>query len=243
MNRLLKSELYKFKRNNTFRICVLFLVLIVPFSIYVLWKDTNIPLNGAEILLSRMGDNIPVVVISIFISTFVAEEFYTGRIRLILPHSESKTRFYLSKLVVCSIAMVFANIIELGLYSLIATIGWGFDPNKVFNLPGFIMFITLQIIVLCAYSSIFVFTAMLTGSYGKSLAINIFILLLAPNILGFIDNIFGTQIYNCWPGKCSVLAGSFQTPFSTCIQVFLSSFAVILITTALGCKIFSYRDI
>ena len=107
----------------------------------------NFPLNGAEILLSRMGDNIPVVVISIFISTFVAEEFYTGRIRLILPHSESKIRFYLSKLVVCSIAMVFANIIELGLYSLIATIGWGFDPNNVFNLPGFIMFIILQIIV------------------------------------------------------------------------------------------------
>ena len=85
--------------------------------------------------------------------------------------------------------MVFANIIELGLYSLIATIGWGFDPNNVFNLPGFIMFIILQIIVLCAYSSIFVFTAMLTGSYGKSLAINIFILLFAPNILGFIDEL------------------------------------------------------
>ena len=128
---------------------------------------------------------------------------------MILPHSESKIRFYLSKLVVCSIAMVFANIIELGLYSLIATIGWGFDPNNVFNLPGFIMFIILQIIVLCAYSSIFVFTAMLTGSYGKSLAINIFILLFAPNILGFIDNILGTQIYNCWPSQCSVLAGSF----------------------------------
>lgn len=234
----LKSEFYKFGKNKIYFICLGIILLIVPFAVYTMQDiSENIVygLNGAGVIINRIGDNIPIFIISISIASFVASEFQTGRVRIILSHIRYREVFYLSKFVVCITGMIFANFLNLALYCIIATMGWGFDPSGVFSLNGFFVFCFLQILILCAYASMFVCISFVTESYGHSLAINILVIMFIPNILNLVDKTIGTNLYNYWPEVLAMKAATYSPSLTIVIQVCVGSMFIILLTTVFGC--------
>ncbi|MDD3278292.1 MAG: hypothetical protein PHG16_05330 [Lachnospiraceae bacterium] len=248
MNSVLRAELYKAIKSKSFFICLAFLILIIPLSIHIIIEspdEFSRGVSGASIILDRMGDNIPVVTIAVFIAEFIGMEFQTARIKLIIPHMNSRAYFYISKLIVCCIGMLAANAISLVFYGIVATVKWGFDPTQIFNFSGFFAFCFLQMFALCAYTAIFVCCSFFTESFGIAFAVDVLIVMFVPQILQFLDRILGTQsfFYNSWPGICALRAATYEPTLSIICEVVFSCIVIIGSSTMLGCWRLNHREI
>jgi len=73
---------------------------------------------------------------AIFVSLFVAGEFHNGTIKNYVSKGFNRIQIYLSKLVICGVAVLIMYIVNVIFSCIARTIIWGFDPYGLANLSS-----------------------------------------------------------------------------------------------------------
>ncbi len=120
-------------------------------------------------------------------ANIVSVDFQTMRIRIILAKGYSKKEIYIAKLVVCSIFAICIFLFSKFILFWAATIFWGFDSNGIFNILGLLIYIICYILLIIAFSSVFVALAFLGRSTGRAVMNNILFLFVFPMMLTLLS--------------------------------------------------------
>lgn len=247
MIKSLNSEFYKIFKDRLFVMGNAFLIIIAViamFSSYVS-NDVNPMLTGANILFSRIGDNIPLFIMMVFIVHYVTIEYSTGRIKNIIINTGKRYYFYYGKYIICSIGVIIMNAISSLTYIVLSSILYGFNPNGDFNLKSFLLLILCQWIVLCGYTAIFLCVTFLIPSTIYAIICNLGIILFAPGFLSLVDNLIGTKDFLSKHWLDSYLTQLVVNDFGINIlfSAILCCSIYIVATSILGVVIFKNRDI
>lgn len=242
MINLLKSELYKLFKNRIFIVCSFLLVCIALFALNTMYIEDDLPaLNRANILKSRAGDNIPLVLMMVFVVYCINTEYSTGRIKIIVSKLRNRKYFYIAKLFICMVGCITLNMLSSLTYVIGATILGGFDPYSSFSFANSIVQILLQTLILCSYVSLFVVIAFLTRSFAGAIICNVLIILFVPSTLDKLNKILNLKEFytqssiaayiNCYDINWNILFVS------------VANILIILITVLFGTLVFSKKDI
>lgn len=242
MINLLKSELYKLFKNRIFIVCSLFLTCIALFSLNTMYVENDLPvLNGANILKSRAGDNIPLVLMMVFVVYCINAEYSTGRIKIIVSKLKNRKYFYIAKLLICMVGCITLNMISSLTYVIGATVLGGFDPYNSFNFANSIIQMLAQTFILCSYTSLFVVIAFLTRSFAGSIICNLLIILFSPGALDKLNKILNLKKFFT-QSSIAAFINSYDINWRL-LSVIAANILIILITVLIGTFVFSKKDI
>ena len=237
------SEILKLRKSHIFIFCNVVLGVIAVASIvstYLLEPNSQ-DFNGSNILFSRIGDNIPLVFMMIFVSVYVENEFSTGRIKIILSKCSSRQEFYFSKLLICMIGVGITNIVSSVVYVVCATAVNGFDPKGKFSLASFLVFFGLQLLVYSSYTAIFCCVSFLIKTvYGAI----VLIILLFPGVFLIMDNLLktGGMLSKYWLSSCMMNLLNNIT-YLTFINTVIPCVLFIAVSSFIGIHFFEKKDL
>lgn len=129
-------------------------------------------LNASTQMVGYFAGNTTLL-IAVLIALFVGSEFNNGTIKNIASKNYSRNKIYASKLLTCIIAGVLFCIIYAAVSTITATALWGFGDVLTGFWPDFFKGAGLELLLNCAYVSIFVMFTILIRQNGGSLAANI----------------------------------------------------------------------
>ena len=240
------SEILKLRKSHIFIFCNVVLGVIAVASIvstYLLEPNSQ-DFNGSNILFSRIGDNIPLVFMMIFVSVYVENEFSTGRIKIILSKCSSRQEFYFSKLLICMIGVGITNIVSSVVYVVCATAVNGFDPKGKFSLASFLVFFGLQLLVYSSYTAIFCCVSFLIKTVYGAIVVNLLIILLFPGVFLIMDNLLktGGMLSKYWLSSCMMNLLNNIT-YLTFINTVIPCVLFIAVSSFIGIHFFEKKDL
>lgn len=159
MIKLLDAGFTRLRKNKLFWLLIVFSIGFALFMIYTQYRDMK--KYGEVIEVEQLMLNystIVGIVIAIFTSLFLGVEYSDGAIRNKISIGHKRTNIYLSNLIIVTITSMFSYILFLIVISIIGIPLFGgitIEFSKLLMLLGCI-FVTV-----IAYSSIFVFIAMM----------------------------------------------------------------------------------
>lgn len=113
------------------------------------------------------------LILAVLISLFVGSEFNHGTIKNIASKNYSRSQIYVSKLAASVICGILFTLIYAAVSMAAATILWGFGDVAAGFWPVILKSVGLELLLTCAFVSIFVMFSMLIRQNGGSLATNI----------------------------------------------------------------------
>ncbi|PGM56072.1 ABC transporter permease [Bacillus sp. AFS053548] len=189
MGNLLKTELYKLKRDRSFRTLLFILILfslLYPFT-------TNI--DSASILtldqyyiynILSINNDIIKLLPCILAGFFITSEYSNGTMKSIVSSGNSRLRIYFSKLTVFSIGSVFILLI-LPIF-MMTTAALHFDFNGPTNWMFIFKTYGLLIIYGAAFASVMTIIATIFTDNGKTIGFLLMFFALINSILSFIGS-------------------------------------------------------
>lgn len=172
MNRLLSADFAKLKKNKFFWICMIGMFLFGVFMAVMHY-----------IAMQEYGENKPqitsilfsyalvvVFLIPAFVSLFVGTEYSDGTIRNKMIIGHTRSRIYLSNLIVCSIAgLVFCTCYLIGVFAVALPL-YTIDTDI---LKGIMILILCSFVMSIAFTALCVLTAMLCQNKALTAVVNI----------------------------------------------------------------------
>ncbi|RAV23385.1 ABC transporter permease [Paenibacillus contaminans] len=205
-------------------------------------------INGATGILMMEKNGLTVLlVICVFISFFIGDEFQNGTIRNALSLGRSRTHFYLSKLTASALLTLIGAIVltTFGMISYSITFGFGeiAEINHYFSY-AVKTFITLYLLIL-ANVSIYVMLSFLTKNSGVSM------------VWSFVYTIgtgFGAPVFQqtehfkqitYWFAEAFLFYSDFANPadIARYPEMMLVSFITIVLSSIIGILLFTRTDI
>lgn len=247
MRNLLVSDFFKLRKSMTFWLCcIMSLLSTIPMAISM--EQSQFPNISGVVTMGSIGFNgynLNAIFIATFISVFLSSEFSSGTMKNVLSRGLSRTKVFLSKLVVCGTASIFMMFVLMSASLLIGTIRWGLDSYGIAGFSGIGSMILTQSLLMCAYAALFTCVAITMRSAG-AIAVNVLSILLVPNLLEpFTEMIFkdGTNLIDFWIGK-AVLNVSTVTPLSNDVfSGIITALCWIIATAIIGIVLFRKRDL
>jgi ABC-type transport system involved in multi-copper enzyme maturation permease subunit len=256
---IVKSEFYKLKKSKIFVICMLCCALLAVFSVILanamqsgvmrrgmeVAAETTGTLTGVSLLEQTLGMDFLPTIFAVFVSIFVASEFASGAMKNYVSKGYSRMKIYLSKWLVCSVAVMAMYLINIVLACAIGSVIWGFDPSGQASLSSIAGMVLIEAFLLLAYTSVFVFLSVFLRSSGASIAVNICAVSLFSTLLMLTTFITGDSITlsNYWISS-NVSALATLTPDSGAIsQGLIVGFVYLVGCTILGAMLFQKKDI
>lgn len=140
----------------------------------------NIPmtyedLNASSMLLSQFSSDSSIL-IAVFISLFVGGEFSYGTIKNLASKNFSRTKIYLSKLLVSIVAALFLTLLSVAASTLTGTALWGFGDVSSDFAQTLVKGSLIQLLLITAFASLFVMISMLIRQNGGAIATNVCIM-------------------------------------------------------------------
>ncbi|OMF31340.1 ABC transporter permease [Paenibacillus sp. FSL H8-0259] len=191
MYNLIRSELFKLRKDRSFRVLLLItaaLSLAYPLLYYFDNKSSGAPqFTGAEFLITFIASNAYVIKLGVaaLAGFFIANEYSTGVMKSIASSGHTRGRLFAAKLIgfsigTMAISLVFP-VISTAEVSLLAGFGHlpeGVDSSFILRILG------LTLLYTSGYAAIgALFTALFTDS-GKSIGFSIIFFLLIDSVLG-----------------------------------------------------------
>ena len=272
MIHIIRSDFYKLKKARYFWICLMASILLAVVTIFILdftykvageqmeasmaSQEQALQENGFNIstegvpssyeeltassqMVSFFAGNTPLI-LAILISLFVGSEFNNGTIKNMVSKNYSRTKIYASKLITSCAAAIFFTLVSAAASAVTATALWGF--GELFASAA------LELLLLCAFVSIFVMFAMLIRQNGGALAASIgfleffylFVVLGEALINKIFDQDLALSNYLIDANMSAIAAGLDHTVVTRSLLVGLGFFAV---AAAIGLISFQKRDI
>lgn len=263
MYNLLKFELYKLKYNTVFKISTIitlfltFLVLklfyshldiIVIFSFihghetfgFFINKFHNIFTPTAlEFFKSSFGFSVILIILSLFlVGSYIINEYSYGTVKNTLSYGHSRSKIYLSKIIITYLSIFILLILLLFLPLAVALIlGWvksisAYTAVKIFK------YTLLTYLILITLAS--AYTCLATIIKSKSIIIALGMILLFVNAGGFLINL-KFDIYT--PIIMLMKLGSLNSSPSDICNVISICTIIILVSLGLGIITFKNQDI
>lgn len=204
-------------------------------------------LSASSQLVSFFVGNTTLI-LAVLISLFVGSEFNNGTIKNIASKNYSRTKIYLSKLIVAVVVGILFTLAYALFSTITATALWGFGDVGSGYWPLVIKSVSIELLLMSAFVSIFVMVSMFIRQNGGSLAANICFLEFFSLIVTLgemlIKNIFDKKIvlsnYLIDINMSEVAANLTKTVAIRSIVVGLGFF---LVATVIGIGSFQKRDI
>lgn len=256
---IINSEFYKLKKSKSFYICIIACIVLAFFSVVLASSiqagiltrgveevsETSEALSGVVLLEKTLGLDFLPTIFAVFVSIFVAGEFQNGAMKNYVSKGYNRVQIYLSKFIVCSVAVLAMYVINAGIACVIGTALWGFDPDGVATVGNVSTMLFGVGLLLLAYTSIFVFISMWLRSNGASIAVNICTISLFSTVLMLTSFITGDSVTlsNYWiSGNIAALAS--LTPESgAVIQGVIVGMCYLLGGIIIGSILFKKQDI
>ena len=190
---IVKSEFYKLKRSRPFLICLSSCAIFGAFMAFAMYMgvtggDTGFNsvannLSGIEMIRNSLINNFFEFFCAVFIAVFVSSEFHNGTMKNYLSKGVNRVQIYLSKLVVCSVAVLSMFVVYITASCIAGTVIWGFDPRSVFDIGNVLSVFFSECLLMFAYTSVFLLFSVCFRNYGASIGINTCSILFLPILL------------------------------------------------------------
>lgn len=129
-------------------------------------------LNASSQILTFFASNTPLI-LAILISLFVGSEFNNGTIKNMASKNYSRLQLYGSKLITSCAAGILFTLVTVAASTVTATALWGFGDTPEHYWTELLASAGLELLLICAFVSIFVMISFLIRQNGGSLAANI----------------------------------------------------------------------
>lgn len=250
MLNLLKSDFYKLVKSKAFLVCVLASMamglLFVPILSAGVTNAASVDGAGAvEELAVVLFTGFNIYVMAAFVPLFTANEFSQGTIKNILSRGSRRTQVYLSKFVVSACA----NVVMLLAFSLtflaVGTFAWGYDPNGVASFASVAGMVSMEALLIIAYSALFVFTSMTMRGTVGAIATNVMSLAAVTMLLNSVSSLFSEtfSLSQFWIGWGITELATLTPASGVVVQGILIALGWIAVTIAAGTTLFKRVDV
>lgn len=192
----LKSDFYRIIKGKTLYILLAVVAALSLFSVLLTFliskidfKELNEVLEalkfmftGKYFFLTGLSSYIATFV-AVFISTFICSDFSSGMMKNYVSTKTSRTKIFFSKFIACLTVAVVILLFSMLVNGLLGTIFFGFGPTTGTDFIEIFIKFLLEILLIIAYSSIFLFVAFSIRSTGGVIAVNILITILIGSFL------------------------------------------------------------
>jgi ABC-2 type transport system permease protein len=199
--------------------------------------------STVELLEQMLGLHFLPTVFAFFVPLFVSSEFHNGTMKNYVSKGFNRVQIYVSKAVVCCVAILVMYIVNLVITCIAGTIIWGFDPEGAAAVSDVAAMCLGVGLLFLAYASVFFLISMGLRNVGASIAANFGVLVLFPFLLMAVNYIVGDSIIleNYWiPGNISALAA---IPPENILRSVIVALCWLAGGTIIGIVLFTKQDI
>lgn len=184
MFNMIKFEIYKLFRSKNFYICSgLMLGLVLLMAVLTRSSPGGAKLDTSGVEFANMSIQIGILILAVFISTFVCDDNTHGTIRNIYAKGYSRNKVYFAKFIVSIISSIVIMVACILFSLLLAEIL--FDSRGIEKVDIFILILGLLYIFF--YCIIYFAVSIITGKKGAAIALNMVAPAMFVNILSLID--------------------------------------------------------
>lgn len=188
MNKLLKAEFYRLKKEKVFLLLIIITCALAPFTLYKYIENSGI-ITLDRIMLEYLYMYFGIF-IAFFVSMYVGKEYTEGFIRNKIVVGHKRSNIYLSNLIICIAVGLIANIIYIGIVFLVGTKLFG--GLQKLNLFQIIAYTSLIIV---AYCTIYNFITMLCKDASVSLVTCVIIFIIMFVAMMFVSDKLAVKPY------------------------------------------------
>ena len=188
MSNLVKSELFKLRKDRLFWILVIGLALTGAFYPMLIFFDDGsfnahaVSVNELYAYIALGGNNyITRLVPCILAGFFISSEYSIGTMKSISASGNSRLRIYLAKLMVFSLGAVVISVVFPVFMTIVGSIFSGF--NDMPELSYILRTIGLTILYALAFASIMAVAAIIFTDNGKTIAVLFLFFILIDSVL------------------------------------------------------------
>ncbi|WP_342437727.1 ABC transporter permease [Paenibacillus sp. FSL L8-0436] len=252
MYNLVRSELFKLRKDRSFRVLLLItaiLSLAYPLLYYFDHKSSGEPqFTGAEFLIQFIASNAYLIKFGVaaLAGFFIANEYATGVMKTIASSGNDRGRLFTAKLIGFSVGAMAISLVfpivsttEVSLLSGFGHLPQGFDASFIPRALG------LTLLYTAGYAAIgALFTAVFTES-GKTIGFSMIFFLMIDTILGglgeyipFFTTVYDYSIFKLMNdiGKPSIDSGDLPA-------LLLVPVLTIVVSALLGILVFRRKEI
>lgn len=162
MFKLLDAGFTRLRKSKAFLAVIIFTVVLALFMVYSQYSEMK-TYNKVEELDRSLMNNITVtgIVIATFTSLFVGREYSDGTLRNKIIVGCSRTKIYLSNLILVISTSILAEIIHL---AVVAAVGIPLLGGLVMSAKSFALVLLCYTGIILAFSAIFTFIAMVISN-------------------------------------------------------------------------------
>ena len=252
MSKLLASDFYKLKKTKSFFVCLILLLALAVGGVLISHFTYQLAAQGvhpdASLYIKSTFSSDSLLFTSIVVSLFVACEFGFGTIKNTASRGFGRCGIYGSKLIVSCFISVVYFLLYAAVASCLAAILWGFGPVDSSYWPQLLGTLGLEILLILADTSVFVFVSSLIRQTGGAIAVNICLMSFAPMMVQMGQMLLNYLLKTEWDFSqflisMNIIAVSSGLSQEVCLRALLVGILYFAITTAAGMWIFQKRDI
>jgi len=210
MINLLVSDFYKIKKNKAFLICAILCIIIGALMVpayeanlqadlqydpadhdYQEALEISLQTSAVWSLKKFLPFNYSALIIGIFIAIFITSEFTYGTVKNTLSRGVDRSKVFLSKFIVCSVAALLMQILFILMLVISGSIVWGYDPHGISSFSGVIRVVLTQLLAILSFTALFTFISTAIRAYGGAIAIIILYTTVISTVLTAFSLIFG----------------------------------------------------
>ena len=196
MKNILKFEFHKLFRQKSFYICSVIMIIFSILGILITKSLVeNNPeqftgtLSGLNSILTAITSANFVMISGIFIAIFVCTDYDNQTIKNIYSRGFSKTKVYVSKLIVCLCSVIIMFAITLGVSYIFGNSAFGNNATS----GNYVGLLLGQIVLVLAYSTFVFAISSIFRKVGTSIALAILGPSLINTVLSLLDSMLKTD--------------------------------------------------
>lgn len=247
MFKLLKFEFRKLYQMKAFWVCACIAVLMVAVGVLTSNILSNGNIEGLDssiyssyyFINTAMSSSMIVTISAIFVSIFATEDINQMTLKNIVAKGYAKKDIYLSKYIVSliSILVIYA-------LSVVASFLGGLMFESTYIPNNFALSIICQLVLILAYHALYFNIAIISSKLSTAISLCIIGPMILSMVLGLLDNFLNIEGLKLQGYYLDQLASSLQNLTSDAsFKIIVTSFVYIIITSIIGIKVTSKKEV